>query len=162
MKKGFTPSEIRSLTGFTLIELTIASAILAMTLLGVLAFYQDTLILGQYAQGRTLALQSVQAKLEEMRRNPYGSLTTNYGVGGTPGNTFIPTGLNGRGAITFDTTNPAAIGVRVTVSWQERGRMFGEDRDLDGALDAGEDTNGNGLLDGPVELVTYLADEETS
>jgi hypothetical protein len=34
--------------------------------------------------------------------------------------------------------------------------VYGEDKDLDGVLDAGEDLNGNGKLDAPVQIVDRI------
>lgn len=145
--------------GFTLIEVVIATGIVVTVVLGTLSFYRHMILLSRYNQGYALALQEAQAKLEEMRAHPYSRLTIDYGTGGAPGDTFPVTGLNGRGVITFDTTDPAALGVRIVVSWEEKGGILGEDLDLDGNLDVGEDRNGNGLLDAPVELVTYFTEE---
>ena len=35
---------------------------------------------------------------------------------------------------------------------------MGEDTNINGALNAGEDANGNGVLDSPVEMTTYIFD----
>jgi hypothetical protein len=49
------------------------------------------------------------------------------------------------------------IEVVVSVSWQDRnGRIMGEDLDLDGTLDGGEDTNSDGELSSPVSLRTFI------
>ena len=143
--------------GFTLIELVIGVGILLVTILGVMSVYNHSILLGRFSEERVLALESAQGKLEEMRSHSFATLQTDYSSGGAPGNTFAPTGLTGMGAVQFfDQGNPA-LGIRVIVCWQEKGRFFGEDRDLDGTLDAGEDTNGNGRLDSPVELTTYFS-----
>jgi hypothetical protein len=42
----------------------------------------------------------------------------------------------------------------VSVCWKQKGRVIGEDKDLDGVLDSGEDANGNGMIDSSVELKT--------
>ncbi|MFH1858195.1 MAG: hypothetical protein ABH845_04760 [Candidatus Omnitrophota bacterium] len=145
--------------GFTLLEVVISSAILLLTILGVLATYQHAIVLSRVNEGHTLALQSAQATLEKMRGHVFGRLLMDYGPSGNPGNTFVPAGLTGRGAISFDTTDPAVLGVRIVVCWREKGRLFGEDENLNGRLDSGEDANGNGLLDSPVRLVTFLTQE---
>ncbi len=147
--------------GFTLLEFVIASGILLISILGALLVYHNSLVLSQYSLGHTLALQSAQAKLEEMRESNYATLTLDYGAGGVQGNTFTPTGLTGMGVITFDTSNAAAVGVRIDVSWLERGRLFGEDADRDGVLDTGEDLDGDNLLTGAVQIVTYLTQESS-
>lgn len=155
-EKGFTPLEMKSLTGFTLIELVIGSGVLLMSILGVIAVYNHSILLNRVSEERILAFESARGKLEEMRNHSFATLQADYGPGGTPGNTFTPTGLTGMGSVQFfDQGNPA-LGVRVIVCWREKGRLFGEDQDLDGQFDAGEDANGNGRLNSPVELVTYF------
>ena len=140
---------------FTLIELVIGVGVLLMTILGLLAVYNQSLVLNTYSRGHTLALQSVQGKMEEMRDHTYSQLVTDYG--GAPGNTFNPAGLNGKGVIFLDNVSvPGITSVRIIVCWKEKERLFGEDTNLNGALDGGEDRNGNGLLDSPVEIVSYL------
>jgi len=142
--------------GFTLIELVIATGVFLITILGVLAVYNHSILLSRYSEGRVLALESAQGKLEEMRSHSFTTLQADYSTGGNPGNTFTSAGLTGMGNVAFfDQSNPA-IGVQVSVSWREKGRLFGEDANLNGVLDAGEDTNGNLRLDSPVELVTYF------
>ena len=50
----------------------------------------------------------------------------------------------------------------ITISWRTRdGRIFGEDTNLNGALDAGEDKNSNGRYDSPVQLRLLLSDRNT-
>ena len=142
--------------GFTLIELVMAVGILLVTILGVISVCNHSILLNRLSEGRALALASAQGKLEEMRSHSFTTLQTDFCNGGNPGNTFLPTGLTGMGNVAFfDQGNPA-IGVQVSVSWSEKGRIFGEDTNLNGVLDSGEDQNGNGRLDSPVELVTYF------
>ena len=48
--------------------------------------------------------------------------------------------------------------ITITVCWrQSRGKIIGEDTDLDGQLDVGEDTNINGILDSVAQIVTKIA-----
>ena len=147
--------------GFTLIELVMGVGIILVTILGVISVCNHSVLLNRLSEGRTLALMSAQAKLEEMRSHSFTTLQTDYGSGGNPGNIFVPitpypSSLTGMGNITFFDQGNAAIGVQVSVSWSEKGRIFGEDTNLNGRLDPGEDTNGNGRLDSPVQLVTYF------
>jgi len=44
----------------------------------------------------------------------------------------------------------------VSVCWRQKNRVIGEDKNLNGALDAGEDANGNKIIDSPVELTTLI------
>ncbi len=50
--------------------------------------------------------------------------------------------------------------VTVTFCWrQSNGRLMGEDSNLNGALNTGEDVNGNGTIDSPVQLIAYIYNE---
>lgn len=89
------------------------------------------------------------------------------GAGADPGycvGSFDLTQLNGKGVIyifnnhaSYSEITPELLGVQVVISWQDKyNRIIGEDSDLDGVLDAGEDKNGNGRLDSLVNLFTTL------
>jgi len=52
--------------------------------------------------------------------------------------------------------------VLITASWRHHdGRTFGEDRNLNGVLDAGEDVNGDGNLSSPAQLRAFISDRES-
>ena len=74
--------------------------------------------------------------------------------------TFTTAGLDGMGVSYIDSTNPNLYVVRVAFCWQEKnGRIFGDDLDLDGVLDGGEDKNGNGFIDSPVQIIVSIYNE---
>ena len=57
----------------------------------------------------------------------------------------------------MDDSNPDLLHVSVVFCWkQPNGRVLGEDKDLDGQLDVGEDMNSNGRLDSIVQIETYI------
>ena len=107
----------------------------------------------------TNALTDAQSKLEEMRSDTFSQITTDYSSGGTPGNTFNLTQGNGKGVIYIDSSNSTLLTITIVVSWQNNQdrRIIGEDLNLNGVLDAGEDTDGNGKLSSPVTLVGLIA-----
>ena len=72
---------------------------------------------------------------------------TNFTVNNIPQN---------RGVVYVDDSNPELLKVTISVSWKQGNTVVGEDRNLDGSLNAGEDSNGNGILDSPVELTTLI------
>lgn len=146
--------------GFTLIEFVMAAGIMLLTILGILAAYNHSILLNRYSEGIVFALESAQGKLEEMKNHSFTTLQTDFGSSGNPGNTFATPGLDGMGSIFFETSPPPGTqGAWVVVCWREKGRTFGEDDDLDGRLDAGEDDNGDNRLTSPVELFTQFADQ---
>lgn len=56
---------------------------------------------------------------------------------------------------TASTTN--LLRAKVVICWKDKGGIIGEDKNLNGALDAGEDINGNGEIDSPCQLETVMA-----
>ena len=144
--------------GFSLMELLVSVAILSISLgswLG-LFIYCSTFV--DLSGNMTKALRGAQGKLEEIRNHTYSLITTDYAAGGSPGNKFDVTQLNGKGAVYIDSTNANLLTVKVVVSWRNvNSRITGEDLNLNGVLDAAEDKDGNGELDSPVSLVSRIA-----
>lgn len=159
MKRRLTNNQ-----GFTLIEVVLVAGILAFTITSMIQLYIYTSVQAEMAGNKTLAVSAAQNKLEEIRDHDYSSILTDYVGGGTPGDTFTLSYLNGRGKIYIDnsasfisSTSADLLGIMVVVSWRNKyNRVVGEDTDLDGVLDAGEDTNGNGRLDSPVTLMSMI------
>ncbi len=74
---------------------------------------------------------------------------------------FFPFGGGTSAGVSYVTlVNPSLAQITVSYCWRQKNGLFvGEDVDLDGNLDPGEDTNGNGIIDSPVQLVTYRYDD---
>ncbi len=87
--------------GFTILELMVASAILVSVLVSFLYSFNNLVKNADYNQGFSLAFSACRSKLEEMVAHDFSSITVDYGAGGTPGNTFDPVGLTGKGNITI-------------------------------------------------------------
>ena len=148
---------MRKNQGFTLLELMFAVAILVTVVGGMVRLFVFTSTQADIAGRKTIAVSEAQTKLEEIRNVDFDLITTNYGSGGTPGNTFDLSLIDGKGIIYIDSSNAELLVLEVVISWNNKyNRVVGEDKDLDGMLDAGEDANSNGKLDSSVELVTYL------
>ena len=144
--------------GFSFIELLAAIATLSISLGSSLGLFIHCSTLIDFSDNMTKALRGAQGKLEEIRNHTYSLITTDYAAGGTPGNKFDVTQLNGKGAVYIDSTNANLLKVKVVVSWRnENNWIIGEDLSLNGVLDAGEDKDGNGELDSPVSLVSLIA-----
>ena len=62
-----------------------------------------------------------------------------------------------RGVVYVDDTDPELLRVTISVCWNQKNRIFGEDKNLNGVLDAGEDKNNNGIIDSPVQIITLVA-----
>ncbi len=150
MKKRF----LKNRAGLTLPELMVAVVILALTVTGILVSYLRCMQLNEISNNMSLAVQVAKSKMEDMKTTAFTQIKTTYN-----NVSFAVTGLNGRGVSYVDDTNAKLLKLTVTICFKESNkRVIGEDKDLDGVLDAGDDTNGNGMLDSPVELVSYIYD----
>lgn len=144
--------------GFTLVEMLVSAGILTLMMVSVLRtfFYYSDLV--DMSQALTLATAQAQSKLDEIRNSSYSLITTDYALGGTPGNTFNLSQMTGQGVIFIDASNTNLLQVETTVSFRlKNGRVVGEDTNLNGVLNVGEDFNGNGKLDSVVNLITLMA-----
>lgn len=168
--KAFTPLEKdinntknNSLTGFTLMELMIAALILSLAIVGLLGSYISCMQLTEIMRNTSIAMNAVQAKAEEIVRQSqqpitelhnFNTLKVDYDLV-----SFTPLRLNGIGVSYVDDTNPDLLKITVSLSWrQSRGMVIGEDKNLNGQWDSGEDTLiANNILDSPAEIVTYIA-----
>lgn len=158
------PGQMMKLSGraFTLIELLLAFAILAFCLMGILLTYINMFVLADLARDFTLVTNAMQAQLEEIKKTPFDNLLA------LNGNTFDIAGFSsgdakGRIEVCDNTTCPAFIPysdlkrVRLVVSFRSRGRVIGEDSNLNGILNSGEDTLiSNNRMDSPSEIVTLI------
>jgi prepilin-type N-terminal cleavage/methylation domain-containing protein len=142
--------------GFTLIEVLVASGILAFCLCGLLAAYVSLFFLSDLARDTTLATNAIQQEMEKVKNINFDSLSvlndTKFNLNG-----FSSSGA--KGVIYVSSTSYDDLKkVRIVASFKSRGRVIGEDKDLDGTLDNGEDTNpNNNRLDSPLEIVTFIA-----
>jgi prepilin-type N-terminal cleavage/methylation domain-containing protein len=144
---------LRTKSGFTLIEVVLAVGILVFVLCGILATYMSCLELMATSKNMTLATNAAQRKIEEIRDYNFYNIYSDYN-----NQTFsvdeMPAG-DSSGVIYVNNSDPELLQITVSVCWRQRaGRIIGEDLDLDGSLDSGEDSNGNNIIDSPVELIT--------
>ncbi len=113
--------------GFTLVEVLIAIGILAVVVVGLLQLFVYCSSLAEAAGNTTLAISEAQNKMEEIRNHDFADIATDYASGGTPGNAFALTSLNGTGTITLSQAAGSSelIQVQVSVVWQNKnGRSF--------------------------------------
>lgn len=138
--------------GFTLLELMIASGVLVIVLAGLLSAYISCLEMNETTKNSNLALGAVQEELENLRKAPFQTLNATY--------TFYATGPLANlslGRVVVNTTNSSFYRVDAGMCWKQRNsRIIGECRDNSGTL-VFNDTNGNGIMDSPVQLTTYMA-----
>lgn len=143
--------------GFTLIELMIAVGVLVIAFLGLLGVFTACLELNETSKNLTIALHGAQRKMEEIRDHNFGQIYSNYTGSGA---NFELAGLpdaDSEGSIVVDNSDPELLQVTVTVCWkQKRGRIFGEDRNLNGSLEIEEDSDTDGRMDSPVQITTLI------
>lgn len=165
-------------SGFTLAEVLVTFFLLAFCLCGLLLTYIDMLNLTELSRSLTLGTNAVQKELEDIKRTNFDCLCTSGTTCGGCGNCFYNgqvfdiagfSSLDAKGRIEIcDNTIgscPTIISysdlkrVRLVACFKSRGRVFGEDQNLDGSLNtgAGEDNNGNNRLDCPVEVITLIS-----
>jgi Tfp pilus assembly protein PilV len=141
--------------GLNLLELMTATAVLVIAVCGLLAIFTKLLALNENARRLTLAMTSAHEKMEEIRDSNFDTLYSAYN-----GTRFDPRGLppaDAEGNVTVINTDPSLLKIYVTVSWKGRSdKITGEDLNLNGALDPGEDLNGNNRLDSPAGIVSLM------
>ncbi len=148
--------------GFTLVEVLVAAAILAFCLCGLLATYINMFFLADLSRDFTLANNAIQAKAEEIKKTNFDGLSlgespfnlTDYGFP-SPSE---PGEVTSKGNITVSSTGYSDLKiVRLIACFKSRGRLIGEDSNLNGILNSGEDINNNGRLDSSIEVITLIA-----
>ena len=152
-KRGNLP-----LAGFTLVEVLFVMVILAFCLCGLLATYINMFFLTDLTRDLTLATNAVRARMEEIKRVSFASLgnstfnLTDYGFPSNQSKGVVEVQGN------YSNYTDQLSRVRIIACFKSRGRIIGEDADLDGVFDTpGEDVNNNSRMDSPVEMVTLIA-----
>lgn len=141
-----------SVTGFTLVEIVLAVAILGSVLCGILGIYASCFVLAATSKNVNISTNAVLSLIEEIRSSPFNRIVTDYN-----GLNFLVNGIPAsRGVIYVNSTNPQFLEVTIAVCWRQGNRIIGEDRNLNGLLDAGEDINGNAMIDSSVEFITRI------
>lgn len=145
----------RNSSGLTLLELMIATSVLVIAISGLLAVFAKFLSLNENARKLSLAIAACQDKMEEIRDSNFDIIYSTYNSAH-----FDPDGFpaaDAEGNVYINNSNPQLLRLCVSVSWKERSnRIIGEDKNLNGILDSGEDTNTDGRLSSPAETVTLM------
>ena len=136
--------------GFTMPELLVAVLLLISIFTGAMLIFVNCLELSDLASNSSAAILAAKNKLTEITNTPVSQIYTNYN-----NIAFNINGLNGKGVSYVNNADPSLLSVTVVIGWKQgNGRLIGEDVDLDGQLDPGEDKNGNNRLDSLVQLIT--------
>ncbi|HOY09200.1 MAG TPA: hypothetical protein PLB05_03890 [Candidatus Omnitrophota bacterium] len=144
--------------GISLLEILICAGILVIILTGMFRLFIYSAELNDMSRNVTVVMSEVQGRMEAIRNHNFNLITTDYIFGGTPGDTFNLSQVTGIGVITMDASNTKLLKIRIVACWRnQNGRVIGEDKNLNGTLDAGEDLDGNGLIDSPAVIESYVA-----
>jgi hypothetical protein len=142
----------RAKSGMTLVEVMIATSIFLIAVIGILSTYVKYLELDEISRGSAVALQAANSKVEQIKNTPFNSIFSTYN-----NSTFTIAGVTGIGVVYVDNSNPKLLEVKVVFCWRMKGgRVMGEDTNLNGVLNTGEDKNGNGKIDSYVQVVTRI------
>lgn len=143
----------KSNKGFALPEMLLAALIASFALCGILLTYIACMNMVKSSKNVSIATSAAQGVIEDVRNTPFPQIVANYNQ-----MAFVVNGIpSSRGIVYVDDTNPELLLVTVSVCWREGNMVIGEDQNLNGILEAIEDTNGNNMIDSTVELVTQVA-----
>jgi type II secretory pathway pseudopilin PulG len=148
-------TKMKNNDGFTLVELLVATVIIIIAFVGVLLSFIRCMELSEMSKNSSLAVSAAKTRMSQINNTPFTLIKNNFDK-----IAFDPDGLNGKGVSYIDDSISDLLEVKITVCWQQKnGLVVGEDQNCDGIYDVGEDLNGNGELDSPLAMVTYVYDK---
>lgn len=164
-------SKIKSQSAFSFVELMFSLMMLIIILVGLMYTYVVCFKLNNSSRELTLVNNALQAQLEFIKATDFTTLVT-WAV--TPKASLPPEALNfdlsgfsandARGYYDFECMSgydDCLLYIRLTACWRDgNNRIIGEDVNLDGVLEVAEDTDTDGVVDSPAELVTLVSRTE--
>lgn len=149
--------------GFTLFEVALAMAVFALAASGSLSLFISCTRLTDSAGHITRMVERAREELENrIRRTDFESLDDYFFITNDPLPLSLVCYVEG-----YDSVNPnnelnrLLKMVKIVITYRETSnRIIGEDRNLNGRLDDGEDTNGDNRISSPCEIVTFIARRE--
>ncbi len=103
--------------GVTLLEVVMALAVIAISLLSVVSVIVHTTNLKDSTRDLTISKEAAQARFEEMRDADFATVAAAYNGRVTA----VPGLSNGNETITVDATNPDLLDVRIVITWNAVG-----------------------------------------
>jgi prepilin-type N-terminal cleavage/methylation domain-containing protein len=155
--------------GFTLVELLLATMILAVVLTGLMQVFIRSSVLAEMTRTKTAAMSEAIGKMEEIRNYDFDSIYADYN-----GTTFtLPqldaNGKAGNGYIyVAEIVSGELLDVEIVITWWDKqgraiyDRNIGEDANKNGALDTSaptEDVDGNSKMSSMVTLMSRITDK---
>jgi prepilin-type N-terminal cleavage/methylation domain-containing protein len=155
-----------SLTGFTLIEVLVAITIVVVAI-GALALLYPGILAGLRQDTQNLRTWEIaKQEIETLKQTNFATLyADSYEPGTTPATKVFSTGAaNASGAYYIERVRNNAgatlndlLKIEVVVCYQSGNRIVGEDLNLNGVLDVGEDTNADQKISSSVSLITLVS-----
>lgn len=143
---------LRQSKGFTLAELMISTFILTFVIAGVIVSFFHCMYINELAHNSAKALTAEKGRISEIENTPFNQIAAAYN-----NTTFTAPDINGIGITKIDSSNPDVLVITLSFSWRQgNGRIIGEDLNLNGQINSGEDTNNNGILDSPAKISTSI------
>lgn len=149
--------------GFTLVELMAAALIMLIVTAALLMVYIRVLEANETSRNSYSALGQARSRMEQIRNalqkaREDDSVSWGFVVAQYNSVSFNPDVGSASSAVSYiSTADPDLYEITVTVCWrQKNGRVIGDDKNLNGVLDAGEDPDGNNLLDSYVQLTSLF------
>ena len=138
--------------GLTLVELLMAIIVLLPVFVGTMYVFVRCIDLSELSQNSSKAVSICKNKYAEIEKTPRMQIKATYN--NVP---FDSNELNGKGISYVDDSQTGILGIIVSYSWQQKnGRIMGEDKNLNGQIEVGEDINNNSVLDSPATLTTLF------
>ncbi len=144
--------KLKGQKGLTIVEVLISVLILLpLFTLGMQTFIK-CVELSDIAKNSSLAVWGVKNRITTIENTAFNQIYNTYN-----NTTFTIAGLTGMGKTYVDNSNPNHVTVTISFCWRERNaRVIGEDENLNGTLNGGEDANGNGQIDSIVGMATQI------
>ncbi len=132
----------------------VATLIFTLTFSGAITVFFQGIDLAEISRNSSTAVWAAKNQIAAIENTAFAQITAAYN-----NTTFTATNLTGIGITYVSNPSPDTAQVTLTFCWrQKNGRIIGEDINLNCQIDAGEDQNGNGILDSPVKLTTTIYD----
>jgi prepilin-type N-terminal cleavage/methylation domain-containing protein len=142
--------------GFTLVEILVSTAIMAIAITSTLQILMYLLQMNEANQVSVSCMNRVQGIMDEIKRVTYDDIILYNGDTFTV-DELTTRGIRHLGIIYVNEIEPSFLtDVKVVICWENKTRIIGEDRNFNGSLDGGEDLNGNGQIDSPITIESTI------
>lgn len=144
--------------GFTLVEILISVTIMVLAITSTLQILNYLIQLQEANDIALLCMNVAQGYMDEVREMNYEDI-----IGNCNNETFSLNELTNRNIQHCAVAYAAEIEpgdlteVKVVICYKVKNRTYGEDKNFNGLLDAGEDANGNGQIDSSCSVSTVIA-----